>query len=191
MPDYSTSWPAVDELAELVRNAQRDSPRGLNALLSTLRRPILRFFERRVSHDDAEDLTQVALLRIASALHRIDPDRADRYVRAIARNLLRTTFRARAIETARITSLVDAAGVDAGEDIEALAEYHDLLDLVERLSRQSLPDPLAQIVLSRVRGETLAEIADQQMINPITIRTRLLRARAILRLYLDPRGRHR
>ena len=185
MPDTSASWPSTKELADLVRNAQKDDSRGLNALLRTLRRPILRFFERRLSHDDAEDLTQVALVRIANALHRIDPERADRYIRAVARNLLRSTFRIRAVEAARITSLVDAEEVDSGEDIEALVEYHELLEIIERSSRTALPDPLREIVRGRVRGDSLAEIAEQQMINPITIRTRLLRARAILRLYLE------
>ena len=185
MPDTSASWPATKELADLVRDAQSDNSRGLNALLRTLRRPILRFFERRLSHDDAEDLTQVALVRIANALHRIDPDRADRYIRAVARNLLRSTFQLRAKEAARITSLVDADEVDSGEDIEALVEYHELLEIIERSSRAALPDPLREIVRGCLRGESLAEIADQQMINPITIRTRLLRARAILRLYLE------
>ena len=188
MSDGSTAWPATEELARLIRNAQQGQPRAVDILLRTLRRPILRLFKQRLPHDDAEDLTQVALVRIAKALPRIEPARADRYIRAVARNLLRTTFRTRAMESSRFTSLVAAESVDTGEDLEALVEYHEILDRILESSRTSLPESLREIVLGLIDGETASDIAAQQMVNPITVRTRLLRARALLRLYLESYG---
>jgi hypothetical protein len=63
-----------------------------------------------------------------------------------------------------------------------------------------LPVPLGQIVLGLLRGKTPIEIANAEHVNPTTIRTRLLRARAVLRrelrVYIDPaapgiNGNHR
>ena len=188
MSDRSTSWPATEELARLIRNAQQGQPGALDVLLRTLRLPILRLFKHRLPHDDAEDLTQLALVRIAKAVSRIESMRADRYIRAVARNLLRTTFRTRAIEASRFTSLVEAESVDTGEDLEALVEYHEILDRILESSRTSLPESLREIVLGLIDGETASDIAAQQRVNPITVRTRLLRARALLRLYLESYG---
>ena len=189
MSDRSTSWPATEELARLVGNAQQGQAGAIDVLLRALRRPILRLFKQRLPHDDAEDLTQLALVRIAKALPRIEPARADRYIRAVARNLLRTAFRTRALEMRRFTSLVAADSVDTGEDLEALVEYHEILDRILESSRTSLPVPLREVVLGLIDGETASDIAAQQMVNPITVRTRLLRARALLRLYLDSYGK--
>ncbi|MDQ6633824.1 MAG: hypothetical protein M3Z10_03595, partial [Gemmatimonadota bacterium] len=119
------------------------------------------------------------------SVHRVDPTRAHRYIWTVARNLLRSTFRAGALEASRFTPLVAAEDVESGEDIEALVEYHEILDRLHQSSRASLPDSLRHVVLALVRGDTVSDIADQQRLSPITVRTRLLRARAVLRLYLE------
>jgi DNA-directed RNA polymerase specialized sigma24 family protein len=67
-------------------------------------------------------------------------------------------------------------------------EYHEILDRILQSSRTSLPESLREIVLGLIEGESTSDIAAQQMINPITVRTRLLRARALLRLYLESHG---
>ena len=185
MAGVGASWPATEELASLIRNAQEGQSRDIDLLLRALRRPILRFFKHRLAHDDAEDLTQAALVRVAKAIPRIEPQRGDRYIRAVLRNLLRTTLRARATEASRFTSLVAAEAVDNGEDVEALVEYNEILDTILQSSRASLPDPLRDIILGLMRGESVPDIAARQMVNPITVRTRLLRARALLRLYVE------
>ncbi|MDQ6768888.1 MAG: sigma-70 family RNA polymerase sigma factor [Gemmatimonadota bacterium] len=185
MAKPSASWPPPEELAVLIQTAQQGRPRDMDILLGRIRSPLLRAFESRLPHDDAEDLTQVALVRVARAVHRIDPTRGHRYLWAVARNLLRSAFRAGALEASRFTPLPEAEDVDSGEDIEALVEYHEILDRIHESSRVSLPDPLRHVVLALIRGDSLSDIADQQRLNPITVRTRLLRARALLRLYLE------
>ena len=91
-------WPEAQVLRGLVQEAQRGVPNAVNALLGALRPALVAFFSRRLSNDVAEDLAQGALLRIAGALPRIDPERADSYVSTVARNLLRTAYRRRAID---------------------------------------------------------------------------------------------
>src|SRR5438105_3274410 len=97
----TTKWPDATTIEALVREAQRDAPRSLGKLLAALRSPLVDFFSRRLTADMAEDLAQAALVRIAGALSRIDPERADAYVSTVARNLLRSAYRRRAIDRER------------------------------------------------------------------------------------------
>jgi len=175
----------------LLDRVQQGDPRARDDLLIALRPPLLAFFSYRLPQDVAEDLTQIALIRITRAIPRIDPLRADRYVTTVARNVLRTAYRRHAASSMRF---VGEPWVDRAASREALdldLEYRELAEAVQRASADSLPPPLARIVLGLLRGETTAEIAADQGVSPITIRTRLLRARATLRrelrVFLEPR----
>lgn len=185
------AWPPPEELVALLDPAQQGDPRARDDLLTALRPPLLAFFSYRLPQDVAEDLTQIALIRITRAIPRIDPLRADRYVTTVARNLLRTAYRRHAASSTRF---VGEPWVDRAASREALdldLEYRELAEAVQRASADSLPPPLARIVLGLLRGETAAEIAADQGVSPITIRTRLLRARAALRrelrVFLEPK----
>lgn len=184
------AWPPTDELIRLVRNTQQEEPGALEELLSALRPALLAYFAYRLSDDSAEDLTQVALFRIARAVPRIGADRADRYIRTVARNLLRTAYRRRARDTRRHApgTFLEKAESRAALDLDL--EYRELVQAIQRASTTALPPPLARIVLGLLRGETAAEIAAEQQVSPITIRTRLIRARISLRrelrVYLEP-----
>lgn len=184
------AWPPPDELIQLVRGTQQEEPRALDGLLSALRPALLAYFAYRLSDDSAEDLTQVALFRIARAIPRIAPERADRYIHTVARNLLRTAYRRHARDTRRYAAddSIDRAASTAESDLDV--EYRELAEAIERVSAVHLPPPLARIVLGLLRGEPTADIAAEQRVSPITIRTRLIRARASLRrelrVYLEP-----
>ena len=110
MTDSSSAWPASETLGQLVREAQRDGPDALNRLLATLRPALLRFFERRFPSDMTEDLAQLALMRIAKAVRRIDPERADSYTITVARNLLRSAYRQRARDLGRYSPVDGHSG---------------------------------------------------------------------------------
>ena len=182
----SQGWyPDAEVLAQRIRAAQEGDRLALERLLEGLRPSFLTYFSRRLSLDAAEDLTQIALLRIARAIDRIDPQRANNYVTTVLRNLLRTA-RSRQLRDERRHSAVDDLLADNRQaDANARAEYQELARAVHRVSVTTLPEPLAEIVLGLLRGETPAEIAKRQGVSPITIRTRLLRARAILRRELQ------
>jgi RNA polymerase sigma factor (sigma-70 family) len=79
-----------------------------------------------------------------------------------------------------------ADDVEAPIVIELEVECEELARAVHRVSLETLPESLRQIVLALLHGLTPSEIAEQQHLNPVTIRTRLLRARAILRRELGP-----
>ena len=183
-------WPPPEELRALVDRAQHDDAGALERLLVALRRPLLAYFSTRVPDDTAEDLTQVALIRISRALPRIESDRAERYVSTVARNLFRSAHRRRVRDGQRYTQggLVETAESPIALDLDV--EYQELARAIERVSNTTLPASLSEIVLGLLGGETPAEIAARQQVSPVTVRTRLLRARAHLRcelrVYLDP-----
>lgn len=175
------AWPDIEELSRLVEAAQHGEARAVDTLLGTLRPPLLTFFARRLPLDTAEDLVQLALVRITGALPRILPERADRYVMTVARNLIRTEYRRRAREAYRLVAL-DVANIIASPDsVDTQYHYRELALAVHRASVEVLPPPLRAVVLGLLAGQTPAEIAASLHLSPITVRTRLLRARTILR----------
>jgi len=184
----SCRWPAPDILNELVRGARRD-PGGVDALLAAVRPALHAFFRQRTDADAAEDLTQVSLVRIAGAVARIDPERADSYLSAVARNLLRTSYRVRARDRGRTAILTNASDVPADEVTDGRAEYADLAHAVHRACLTIEPLALREIALGVLRGDSTSELANEFDISPITVRTRLMRVRAALRnqlaAYLD------
>ena len=181
MLQHQSTWPETTKLASLVREAQ-SSVRGADeALLAVLRPSLLGFFSARLPRELAEDLTQNALIRIDGALQRIDPEGADADVATVARNLLRTAHRRRAIEGRRRIELdLEAIPIDR-EGVDARVEREELVRILHAVIRSKLPPPLAETVRALLNGSTPVEIAALQGVSPVTVRTRLMRARAILR----------
>jgi len=178
--DPSAAWPARERLGQLVREAQRDGTDALSRLLATLRPALVTFFERRLPSDLTEDLAQLALMRIAKALRRIDPERADAYVITVARNLLRTAYRERARDLRRYVP-VGAELASAISAPDSQAEYEELVLAVHRAVLTKLPPPLREIVNGVLEDQSLSQVAEELHVNPVTVRTRLRRARWILR----------
>ena len=174
-------WFDQDEVVHLVREAQRGEPRALDVLLARLRPGFVTFFARRLGSDAAEDAAQAALIRIAGAFRRIDPERAGPYIITVAENLLRSECRRHAREARRSAPLELAETVEAPGAADGEADDGDLGRAVQQASLGTLPPELRDIILGLLRGLTPAEIAAQQHVHPVTIRTRLLRARVLLR----------
>lgn len=170
-----------DQLAILVRAAQQEENRSLDRLLSTVRPALLSYFCHRVTRDVADDLAQIALIRIVKALPRIEPERTISFIATIGINLLRTTLRRQARDSLRIASFIDPDKIESGFTADAEVELQDLIEAVLRASGQSLTHELRDVVLALMRGETRADIAATLGVSQITIRTRLMRARSILR----------
>ena len=123
------AWPPSEELVALLARAQQGDSRDRDDLLTALRPPLFAFFCYRLPQDAAEDLAQIALIRIARAIPRIDPVRADRYVTTVARNLLRSAFRRHADAGRRFVG-------DSG--IDRAASFIPLLPYSPRHMRQSM-----------------------------------------------------
>ncbi len=174
-------WPDDEELTHLVREAQRGTPRALDELLARLRSSFIDFFVRRMPADTAEDVAQAALIRVARALPRIEPERAPDFVATVALNRLRSERQRRAREERRFVPLELADNVESPVNPADQVEYRDHAAIVRRASLAALPPELAEVVLGVLRGLRPSEIAVQQNVSPVTVRTRLQRARTLLR----------
>lgn len=170
-----------DQLALLVAAAQQDETRALDRLLSTVRPTLFSYFARRVPDDLADDLAQIALIRIVKALPRIDPKRAGGFIGTIGQNLLRTAFRRQARDARRVAPSITPDELESGVTADQEVDLRDLLDAVMRASSRTLTHELRDVVTALLRGQDRADIAAKQGISQITVRTRLMRARVILR----------
>ncbi len=79
-----------------------------------------------------------------------------------------------------------AEEIDTTPTADRNAEWREVARAVYRISTVSMPPALREVVLGLLRGETPSETAARLRISPVTVRTRLLRARAILRKELEP-----
>ena len=170
-----------DQLTLLVTAAQQDETRALDRLLSTVRPALFSYFARRVPDDLADDLAQIALIRIVKALPRIDPKRASGFIATIGQNLLRTAFRRQARDARRVAPAITPDELESGVTADQEVDLQDLLDAVMRASSRTLTHELRDVVTALLRGQDRADIAATQGISQITVRTRLMRARVILR----------
>jgi len=64
---------------------------------------------------------------------------------------------------------------------DSQAEYEELVLAVHRTVLTKLPRPLQDIMSRVLDDETPSQIADEVHVSPVTVRTRLMRARWILR----------
>src|SRR5712691_14098 len=174
-------WPDDEELIEPVRAAQRGAPGALDALLARLRPSFVSCFTPRLGPDEAEDVAQDALLRVARALRQINAERAGRYLTRLAWNLLRQECRRCAREARRFVPVELAAAVEALAAPDREVEYRDLVRAVHQFSLASLSPKLRDSMLGLLRDLSPSEMAAQQGASGSTIRARVRLARARLR----------
>ena len=175
--ETATSAVCTEELDATVENAVRLHSRLVYRIaFSVLRRP-----------SDAEDATQEVFLRILRFRKKLSD------VRDMKTYLARIAWRVALDRRPRLTavSLDDADGAAArrlrspGASAEELAEKADLRRLMERLIGE-LPRELAETIRLSTAGElTSFEVGEVLGIPEGTVRTRLLRARGLLREALE------
>lgn len=172
-----------DEL--LAVRCQLGEPAAFDALVERWH-PALWAYVRRVSDDDdqAAELLQDTWLRVLRAMPRLrDPARLRPWLFGIARRALmdrlRDRYAARAqepLEAADAEASAEADDVDP--DLLTMREELDGLPVIER-------EVLALFYLQEL---TLAEVADVLAVPAGTIKSRLFRARRMLRERLTERG---
>jgi RNA polymerase sigma factor (sigma-70 family) len=188
----SFTWPPADVLSRLVERARSGLSSDLDALLVALRPPLLAFFQRRQPSDVAEDLTQLALIRISGAVDRIDPQRADSYLSTVARNLLRTAYKVTARDKGRDGASDPADLPTRTSPADSAVEYEDLVRAIHHACVTKLAPGLRDVAVRLLDGDSPADVASALHISPVTVRTRMMRVRRVLRTelvaYVDTSG---
>ncbi|HAI20494.1 MAG TPA: RNA polymerase subunit sigma [Clostridiales bacterium UBA8153] len=183
----------MDE-ATLVQEARRGSADALEALLRTYQKPIYNYAYRMTGNQqDAQDLTQETLVRVYTSISGFQGKaRFSSWVYRIASNLCVDRLRRRRRTLSLDATLGEEELVwqvpDQAPGPEVLAEQADLsraiLQGLERLSYEHR----AVVILHDMRQLTYGEVAEVLRCPVGTVKSRLSRARAILRGVLAEQG---
>ncbi|MBB6569789.1 sigma-70 family RNA polymerase sigma factor [Kribbella sandramycini] len=184
----------ADVLDELARRAAQD-PALLDELIRQIQPQVLRICQRVLPHRaDAEDACQEALLAVATKLSTFaGRSRFSTWVHAVASNAARETYRRlkrRAAERPDTWADADQPARHDRPDPRTTSVVAgtrlDLLDALEHLEAE-LPETVSAVVLRDIYELSYDEIADQVGIPIGTVKSRINRARAVLKDQLTPR----
>jgi len=184
--------------AELVRDAASGGPEAMERLLMRAQEVAYRVSLLVCGHaEDAEDNMQEALLKTYRYVHRIkDPEAFRTWLYRTVRNACLMKRRRRVGEPARFTSVEQGATGGDGEpapiDVVDTGRPADqqMVDAVvgKRLGRaldRLPPDYRVIVVLREIEGLSTREVAGIAGISEANVKTRLHRARQLLRQSLE------
>lgn len=191
MPDGSTTNPEIDALADelLAVRCQLGEAAGFDALIERWHAPLWKYVRRLVDDDEAAaDTSQDVWLRVLRALPRLrDPSRLRAWLFGIARRTVMDRLRRRYAEPEEMSlDSGDADGTSTDDDLpeitdEDLGRMHDALARMPLIER----DVLVLFYLQELTVRQLAEVLDV----PVgTVKSRLFRARQMLRRELTHSG---
>jgi RNA polymerase sigma-70 factor (ECF subfamily) len=172
----------TDNLELLAVRCQLGERRALDALVARWHLPLWKYARRLTgSEEAADDAVQDVWLRILRGLPGLrEPARLRPWIFGIARRVLMDRLRAQ--YAALPLADVDVAGLaeqdDSGATPEDIDQLHEALEALPLLEREVL-------VLFYLDELSLAELADVLAIPLGTAKSRLFRARRILRARLD------
>jgi len=154
-------------------------------LYTTHRTHLLRFVQRYVgNHEDAEDVVQNTFIEAAKCAHRFSGlSKPSTWLFGIALNLARNQVRRNAADR---YDLVDEDFLDQIADTHAdpamLFEYRQIAEKVDAMLDQ-LPDKIRLTFEAVLDGDATYEEAAEQLCIPVgTVRSRVSRVRAAVRL---------
>ena len=185
------------EYAALVRAAATGDRPAIERLLVRAQEAAYRFSLLVCGHpEDAEDVMQDALLKTYQHVSQIsEPGSFRTWLYTTVRNACLIKRRRRVGEPAHLVSLEDRAGGDRGEraieveDRSRSADQRlidDWLDARLRSAISALPAPYRMVVVMReIEGLSTNEVATILGVSDANVKTRLHRARLMLRKHLE------
>ncbi|TGP27210.1 MULTISPECIES: RNA polymerase sigma factor [unclassified Mesorhizobium] len=179
----------------LVRRALAREAGAFRAIIKTHNQRLYRIARGVVRNDaEAEDVVQEAYMRAFASLDAFRGDASlatwlSRIVINEALGRLRKKKRMAAMpenpEAEIIRFPLNPSDLNPGDDPERTMAQRQILALVERAT-DSLPDVYRTVFVARViEGLSIEETADLLNVRPQTVKTRLHRARALVRKALD------
>ena len=190
MPAVLTVMPAASSEMQLVRRALAREGNAFRTIMKTHNQRLYRIARGVVRNDaEAEDIVQEAYVR---AFAHLDAFRGDsslatwlsRIVINEALGRLRKRRRTVAMPANSQAEIIQFP-LNSSDDPERTMAQRQILDLVERAT-DSLPDIYRTVFVARViEGLSIEETAELLGVRPETVKTRLHRARALVRKALD------
>lgn len=178
----------------LVHEARRGNSDALEALVRAYQKPIYNYTYRMTGNrQDAQDLTQETLVRVCTSISGFQGNsRFSSWVYRIASNLCVDRLRRRH----RTLSLDATVGEeelawqvpDQSPGPEALAEQADLGRAIQQGLERLSYEHRAVVILHDMRQLTYGEVAEALRCPVGTVKSRLSRARAVLRAVLAEQG---
>ena len=171
-----------DELASLAARARSGSGRAFEELAARVRGRVKNWATRVVGDpDDADDVAQLVLMRVAERLSSFDGrSRFSTWLfqvtRRVALNRVRTEERRRAILSRSM--MVERTAI---EDVEIDREAARLVELVRAYYAELTPRQREVFEMADLEELSGAEIARRLGIEPSTVRVLLLQARRTIR----------
>ena len=183
--DGATRRELADEL--LAIRCQLGEPGAMDALVERWHPSLWRYVRGLASDEDAAaEAVQDVWLRVLRAISRLrDPARLRAWLFGIARRVMMDRLRQAYAELPRAEiDLGEIPGPDDAEDRAAdLAQMHDALATMPLTEREA-------IVLFYLKELTLAQMAEVLAVPIGTVKSRLFRARQLLRRALTDGGMH-
>jgi len=182
---HATREAAPADLDDLtLARAQRGDPAACRALVERYQRPVFALLSRMCGHGRCEDLAQETFLRVFGALGRFErsgPARLSTWILTITTRLALDELRRKPLRTAPLDERIAGPGrTDEG------AERRALRASLQRAIVLLSPEQRAVVILREVHGLDYDEIARALEIDLGTVKSRLSRARAVLRAALEP-----
>jgi RNA polymerase sigma factor (sigma-70 family) len=169
----------------LVVRCQLGERPAFDALIDRWHAPLWRYVRQLTSNDDvAKEIAQEVWLRVIRGINRVhDGTKWRAWLFGIARRVLMDRLRAQyAMPLAAETEIADVPVEDPAVDPEVLsAALHDELAKLPLIEREVL-------TLFYLRELSLGEVADILDVPIGTVKSRLFRARHLLRRELEARG---
>lgn len=187
------SAPAGD--IELVRRASTGDPRAFRTIMTTHNQALYRIARAVIRNDsEAEDVVQEAYVRAFSHLGSFRGEaRLSTWLSRITlnealgrrRRKKRADKALRAEDPAVPAQIISFPGSTSGDDPERMMAQRQILQLVERAT-DNLPEVYRGVFMARViEGRSVEETADLLGVRPETVKTRLHRARLLVRKELE------
>lgn len=190
MPAVSTAAPsAASGDMHLVRRALARESDAFRAIMKAHNQRLYRIARGVVRNDsEAEDIVQEAYVRAFASLgaFRGDSSLATWLSRIVINEALgRLRKRRRTVAMPEPQAEIIQFPLNPSDDPERTMAQRQILKLVERAT-DSLPDVYRTVFVARViEGLSIEETADLLGVRPETVKTRLHRARALVRKALD------
>jgi RNA polymerase sigma-70 factor (ECF subfamily) len=181
-----TGHPAADRQDELIAlRCQLGERAGFDDLIRRWNDPLWRYLRRVAGNDQAaQELAQDTWLRVLRGIPRLrDPARLRPWLFGIARRVAMDSLRHQ-YSAPRTT---DVADIDAPADDGSETQHEDLAAMEDELERLPLIEREV-LTLFYLKELSLSEVADVIGVPVGTVKSRLFRARQLLRRELTRKG---